>query len=140
MPPNSPPDIFLVSSCLVGLCTRYDGQIKPDHTCIKRLKNSIWIPICPEQLGGLPTPREAADISGGDGSHVLSGQAYVLSKSGSDITAQFIKGAEQVLNIAQSQKVTAVLLKSKSPSCAVTGIVGVTAALLLKHGIDVREY
>ncbi len=139
-PSSSSSDIFLVSSCLVGLCTRYDGQIKPDKACINRLKNSTWIPICPEQLGGLPTPREAADISGGDGSHVLSGQAYVLSKSGSDITAQFIKGAEQVLNIAQSQKVTAVLLKSKSPSCAVTGIVGVTAALLLKYGFDVQEY
>ncbi len=61
-------------------------------------------------------------------------------KSTIDVTAQFVKGAEQVLKIAQSQRVTAVLLKSKSPSCAVTGIRGVTAALLLKHGFDVQEY
>ncbi len=137
---SSTPDTFLVSSCLVGLCARYDGQIKPDNACISRIKNGAWIPVCPEQLGGLPTPREAADISGGDGNQVLAGQAHVLTKSGIDVTAQFVKGAEQVLKIAQSQRVTAVLLKSKSPSCAVTGIRGVTAALLLKHGFDVQEY
>ena len=136
----SSPDIFLVSSCLVGLCTRYDGQIKPDKACIRRIKNALWIPICPEQLGGLPTPREAADISGGDGQQVLAGKANVLTKSGTDVTSQFIKGAEQVLEIARSQKITAVILKSKSPSCAVTGTTGVTAALLLEHGFDVQEY
>jgi uncharacterized protein YbbK (DUF523 family) len=129
-----------VSSCLVGLCTRYDGQIKPDNACIRRIKNALWIPICPEQLGGLPTPREAADISGGDGQQVLAGKANVLTKSGTDVTSQFIKGAEQVLEIARSQKITAVILKSKSPSCAVTGTTGVTAALLLEHGFDVQEY
>jgi len=136
----SSPDIFLVSSCLVGLCTRYDGQIKPDNACIRRIKNALWIPICPEQLGGVPTPREAADISGGDGQQVLAGKANVLTKSGTDVTSQFIKGAEQVLEIARSQKITAVILKSKSPSCAVTGTTGVTAALLLEHGFDVQEY
>ena len=136
----SSPDIFLVSSCLVGLCTRYDGQIKPDNACISRLKNAIWIPVCPEQLGGLPTPREAADISGGDGQQVLAGKASVLTKSGRDLTAQFIKGAEQVLQIAQTHKATAVILKSKSPSCAVTGTTGVTAALLLENGFDVLEF
>lgn len=137
---SSSPDIFLVSSCLTGLCTRYDGQIKPDKACISRIKDATWVPVCPEQLGGLPTPREAADISGGDGNQVLTGYARVLTESGNDVTAQFIKGAEQVLKIAQSQNITAVLLKSKSPSCAVTGVTGVTAALLLKHGFDVQEY
>lgn len=136
----SSPNIFLVSSCLVGLCTRYDGQIKPDNACISLIKNALWIPVCPEQLGGLPTPREAADISGGDGQQVLAGKANVLTKSGTDVTSQFIKGAEQVLEIARSQKITAVILKSKSPSCAVTGTTGVTAALLLEHGFDVQEY
>ena len=136
----SSPNIFLVSSCLVGLCTRYDGQIKPDSACISLIKNALWIPVCPEQLGGLPTPREAADISGGGGQQVLAGKANVLTKSGTDVTSQFIKGAEQVLEIARSQKITAVILKSKSPSCEVTGTTGVTAALLLEHGFDVQEY
>jgi len=136
----SPADIYLVSSCLVGLCTRYDGQIKPDNACLSRLKNSAWIPVCPEQLGGLPTPREAADLSGGDGNQVLTGQARVVTKSGLDVTAQFINGANQVLKIAQSQKITAVLLKSKSPSCAATATMGVTAALLASHGFEIEEY
>lgn len=140
MSSNPSPEIFLVSSCLVGLCTRYDGRINPDKACISRLKNAIWIPVCPEQLGGLPTPREAADISGGDGRLVLAGKASVLTKSGMDLTAQFIKGAEQVLQIARAQKITAVILKSRSPSCAVTGPTGVTAALLLENGFDVLEY
>ncbi len=140
MPSRSCPEIFLVSSCLTGLCSRYDGQIKPDNACINRLKSATWIPICPEQLGGLSTPREAADISGGDGYRVLAGQAQVLTKNGIDVTTQFIKGAEQALKIAQSQKITTILLKSESPSCAVTGTIGVTAALLMRHGFDLQEY
>ena len=137
---TEPLDIFLVSSCLVGLCTRYDGQTKPDTTCINRLQNAIWIPVCPEQLGGLSTPREAAEISGGDGEQVLTGGASVLTQSGCDLTAQFIRGAREVLKIAQSQKITAVFLKSKSPSCAVNGTIGVTAALLHQHGFTLREF
>ena len=135
-----PLDIFLVSSCLTGLCTRYDGQAKPDSDCISRLQNAIWIPVCPEQLGGLPTPREAAEIYGGNGQQVLEGKARVLTESGIDLTAQFIKGAEEVLKIARSQKITAVFLKSKSPSCAPRGTMGVTAALLNKHGFTLREF
>lgn len=137
----TPPEIFLVSSCLVGLCTRYDGQAKPDNMCINRLKKTIWIPVCPEQLGGLPTPREAADIIDGDGKQVLAGQARILTRnSGIDVTAEFINGARQVLKIAQSQNITSAFLKSKSPSCGVTGTIGVTAALLQAHGIDVQEF
>ena len=107
---------------------------------MNKLQNATWIPVCPEQLGGLPTPREPADIFGGDGKQVLAGRARVLTKSGIDLTAQFIKGAEQVLKIAQSQKFTAVFLKSKSPSCAVKGRIGATAALLLANGFDLQEF
>lgn len=109
--------------------------------CVKRLKKEIWIPVCPEQLGGLPTPREAAEIIGGDGKQVLTGEARVLTRRGGvDLTAEFVNGAKQVLQIAQSQKITAAFLKSKSPSCGVTGTIGVTAALLQAHGIDVHEF
>ena len=137
---TEPLDIFLVSSCLIGLCTRYDGQTKPDDACINSLQNATWIPVCPEQLGGLSTPREAAEISDGDGEQVLEGKARVLTPTGSDLTAQFIRGAEEVLKIARSQKITAVFLKSKSPSCAVNGTTGVTAALLRQHGFTLREF
>lgn len=137
---TSKPELYLVSSCLTGLCTRYDGRIKRDPDCLAKLKDKIWIPVCPEQLGGLPTPREAADICGGDGHDVLSGRAHVRTKTGTDVTRQFIKGAEQVLTIARSQPVTAVLLKARSPSCGSTGVCGVTAALLLKHGFKLEEF
>ncbi len=131
--------IYLVSACLVGLCTRYDGQSKETPDCLLKLKDAVWIPVCPEQLGGLPTPREAADITGGEGRDVLNGQARVLTKGGVDLTADFIRGAEQVLQIARSQNIQAALLKARSPSCAVSGTIGVTAALLQKSGIQVTE-
>ena len=137
--PHSLP-IYLVSACLVGLCTRYDGKILENPDCLKQLQKAIWIPICPEQLGGLPTPREAANISGGDGADVLAGTARVLTKSGTDLTEQFILGARQVLHLARVQNVQAVYLKAKSPSCAVHGKIGVTAALLHAAGFRLTEF
>lgn len=130
----------LVSACLVGLCTRYDGQTKVSPSCLEQLKSLHWIPICPEQLGGLPTPREAADIIGGNGIDVLAGKAQVVTKGGIDLTAEFILGAEQVLQIAQSQHIGMAFLKARSPSCAVNGIIGVTAALLRAEGVQLVEF
>lgn len=130
----------LVSACLVGLCTRYDGQIKSDSSCLSQLRSTVWIPVCPEQLGGLPTPREAADIIGGDGNDVLAGKAKVTTKSGIDLTTEFIRGAEQVLQIARLQNICLALLKARSPSCGVQGRIGVTAALLRSSGITVTEF
>ena len=134
------PQIYLVSSCLAGLCTRYDGQTKENAACIARIQSATWIPICPEQLGGLPTPREAADITGGDGRDVLAGKARVITKSGVDVTPEFLQGAKQVLEIAQSQSIQGVFLKARSPSCAVSGKIGVTAALLKEYGFCVTEF
>ena len=132
--------ICLVSACLVGLCTRYDGQTKANSHCLDHIKTSHWIPVCPEQLGGLPTPREAADIVGGNGQDVLAGKARVVTNSGIDLTAEFIRGAEQVLQIARSQNIHIAFLKARSPSCAVSGTIGVTAALLQSSGVEVKEF
>lgn len=132
-------EIILVSSCLAGLCTRYDGRIVENPVCLDRIKDTIWIPMCPEQLGGLPTPRTAADIIGGNGTDVLEGHAKVICKDGTDVTEQFIKGAQQLLDIAQRQNISTVLLKARSPSCGVTKE-GVAAALLKKHGFPVEEF
>jgi len=142
MKTSNNPEICLVSSCLVGLLTRYDGQKKsPDSKCMARLKNAVWIPVCPEQLGGLPTPREPADIVGGTGRDVLAGKARVLTrKDNSDCTQEFIRGAEQVLSIARNQNINTVLFKARSPSCGMGNIIGVTAALLQQHGIKVLEF
>lgn len=133
-------EICLVSSCLIGLCTRYDGKTIINQQCRSRLTGKIYIPFCPEQLGGLPTPREAADIIGGDGHDVLAGRARVVCKTGRDVSAEFIQGARQVLKIATSQNITTVLLKARSPSCAVNGNIGVTSALLQQHGFALEEF
>ena len=140
MNPPPPPSPCLVSACLAGLCTRYDGRIKENRKCLKRLEESIWIPVCPEQLGGLATPRDPAEIVGGDGNAVLKGTARVISRSGMDVTDNFLIGARQVLNIAQRQGIRTFFLKSRSPSCGVDGSLGVTAALLLQHGYDIEEF
>ena len=129
----------LISSCLLGLCTRYDGQSKPNERCLKYLNDFIYIPVCPEQLGGLPTPRPAANLSDGDGMDVLTGFASVITRDGRDVTKEFIAGAEGVLKIAQDQNIRLALLKARSPSCGVKKL-GVTAALLAANGIKTVEF
>ena len=136
----SPPPIYLVSACLVGLCSRYDGQTRPNQTCRQRLQDGIWIPFCPEQMGGLPTPRTAADLIEGDGNDVLTGKAKVITRDGRDVSQQFIKGAEQTLFLAKSQQVTSIFLKAGSPSCGISEKAGVTAALLQQHGFHLIEF
>ena len=128
--------LYLVSACLMGLCSRYDGQVIQNSLCKSLLLETFWIPVCPEQLGGLPTPRPPADIVGGNGSDVLAGNAKVLTREGFDVTEAFIRGAFQVLAIAENQSVEAILLKSRSPSC---GQAGVTSALLRQHGFHIFE-
>jgi uncharacterized protein YbbK (DUF523 family) len=130
----------LVSACLAGLCTRYDGKSKPDPACLALLESMEWLPICPEQLGGLPTPRTPADIVDGDGQDVLAGKAAVIDRNGVDVSTRFILGARQTLAVARARNIELALLKSGSPSCGVSGRPGVTAALLLQHGIDCREF
>lgn len=134
------PSACLVSSCLIGLCTRYDGRCKTDTSCINALHQSIWIPVCPEQLGGLPTPRERASLINGDGHDVLQGTARVVTESGRDVTESFIRGANQTLQLAKTKAITAAVLKSRSPSCAIHGTIGVTAALLQAAGIELYEF
>jgi len=137
---SNAPETILVSACLIGLCTRYDGRIKPSSSCIQCLSNQHWIPVCPEQLGGLPTPRTAADLVGGDGYDVLAGRAQVMNRDGLDVTADFIRGARQCLALAEARQIKTAFLKAKSPSCGLNPKIGVTAALLKRHGISIIEF
>jgi uncharacterized protein YbbK (DUF523 family) len=107
-----------------------------------------FIPICPEQLGGLSTPRAPSSIVKGDGKQVLSGHARVINSLGKDVTRAFIKGARESLKLARLTGATKAFLKNKSPSCGLntpycetdTGYgLGVTAALLLSAGIEIIE-
>jgi uncharacterized protein YbbK (DUF523 family) len=106
------------------------------------------IPICPEQLGGLPTPRPPSTIVNGDGEEVLRGRARVINDRGEDVTGAFLKGARESLALAKLTGAQKAFLKGKSPSCGLrtpycetaTGYgIGVTAALLLCNGIEVVE-
>jgi uncharacterized protein YbbK (DUF523 family) len=131
--------IYLASACLTGLKTRYDGRIITIAACRKAVAGGIYIPVCPEQLGGLPTPRTAADLVGGDGHDVLAGRARVLDRTGKDVTENFILGARQVLAIAREQDIAKVILKAGSPSCGLVPKLGVTAALLQEQGYEIIE-
>ena len=131
--------IYLASSCLLGLKTRYDGRIMPDDACLKGVAGALCIPVCPEQLGGLPTPRPAADLVGGDGYDVLAERARVITENGVDVTKHFMLGARQVLEIARRQKIAGIFLKAGSPSCGLNPKIGVTAALLKASGYTIME-
>lgn len=134
------PPIYLVSGCLLGLVCRYDGRVQEYPECRRELVGKVYVPVCPEQMGGLPTPREPADLIGGDGAAVLAGTARVVTRSGVDVTANFLAGAEQVLRLARELQAAAVFLKSGSPSCGAGRVLGVTAALLRREGFGVREF
>jgi len=123
----------------MGLKTRYDGRINTTDACMMVESDAVCVPVCPEQLGGLPTPRVAADLVGGDGHDVLAGKARVISREGLDVTGNFILGARQVLEIARQQNITKVFLKARSPSCGLTPQVGVASALLQAEGYLIVE-
>ena len=140
---------ILISACLLGVNCRYDGGNSRDENAISLHQSDELISVCPEEAGGLPTPRPAVEIVGGDGNDVLDGKARVLTADGVDKTEEFLKGAQFALELAQSQSATSVILKSKSPSCGCGEIYdgsfsrtlisgdGVTTALLKRHGIEV---
>ncbi|MBS5378965.1 MAG: DUF523 domain-containing protein [Veillonella sp.] len=130
---------LLISECLCGVCCRYDG----DHNkidCLEELKSLYnLIPVCPEVLGGLLTPRPPAERIGD----------RVQTRNGIDVTEQFKRGAELALAIAIDNNCLCALLKAKSPSCGygeiydgsftrtiVNGL-GVTSELLLQHNIQI---
>ena len=130
---------ILVSACLLGVCCRYDGQSKAYPAMLELLKDHELIPVCPEQLGGLPTPRPPAEIRNG----------RVINNLGQDVTAQYEKGAAEALRLYDLLHCDCALLKARSPSCgaeqvydgAFSGTLisgqGVAAKLLSQHHITV---
>lgn len=138
--------MILISACLLGVCCRFDGK-NSAHKDIQILHTQeVLIPVCPEQLGGLPTPRSPAEIKKGNGMDVLLKRARVINAEGLDVSTQFITGAEQALFIVRALGVDRAILKERSPSCGTHYIkrggrtiegVGVAAALLKKHGIQI---
>ena len=130
---------ILVSACLLGLACRYDGASKPREEVLVLKERHELIPVCPEQLGGLPTPRVPAERQG----------ERVVTREGGDVTAQYRKGAEEALQLCRLFDCDCAVLKERSPSCGCRGIYdgsfsgnltegqGVTAELLIRAGIPV---
>lgn len=130
---------ILVSACLLGVECRYNGkgELKKDIEML--LKEHELIPVCPEQLGGLATPRDPAEIQGNK----------IITKTGVDVTKEYLKGAEEVLKLAKLYNCSTAILKERSPSCGYGKIYdgtfskilidgnGAAADLLIKNGIKV---
>lgn len=141
---------ILVSRCLLGHRVRYDGGASGPFDQLQQwLDEGRVVPLCPEVAGGLPTPRAAAEIPGGQGAQVLDGDAAVITTDGEDVTVQFLSGAHQALDLVREHGIRIAVLKANSPSCGnlltydgtfsgvkVSGE-GVTAALLKRHGVRV---
>lgn len=129
---------LLISTCLLGVCCRYDGASKAHPLAAELAKRHTLVPVCPEQLGGLATPRPPAERRGN----------RVVTREG-DVTDQYHRGAEETLMLCQLLDCEAAVLKERSPSCG-HGVIydgtfsgtlapgdGVTAELLTAHGIPV---
>ena len=142
---------ILVSACLLGDPVRYDGHSKLlRHDGLARLVDcGRVIPFCPETAGGLPVPRPAAEIEGGDGARVIDGTARVVTSKGDDVSDEFLHGARQALAVCRTHAVQIAILTEKSPSCGSGSVYdgsftratiagsGVTATLLRRNGIEV---
>jgi uncharacterized protein YbbK (DUF523 family) len=140
----------LISACLLGIRCAWSGDDKyQNNRAIELSKVETVIPVCPEQLGGLQTPRTPQEIQGGTGDDVLDNKCRVLNKNGEDVTEQFIKGAEETLKIACQLNIKEFIAKSESPSCGcgqiydgtfsgkLIGGDGITTALLRRNGIRI---
>lgn len=141
--------MIIASACLCGVDCKYSGGNNLNEDIYKLFKEGKVVLVCPEQMGGLKTPRVPAEIVGGDGLDALEGRAKVLTKDGEDVTKEFIKGAEETLKLANALKPEKIILKSKSPSCGCGKIYdgtfssklingnGVAAQLLIKNKFSV---
>lgn len=132
--------MILVSACLAGINCRYDGKNTYQQSLEKLIETGKVVLVCPEQLGGLSTPRYPAEIKG---------TGEVIDTSGKDVTFEFNKGAIETLKIANLMKCKYAILKKNSPSCGFGEVYdgtfsktkkegnGITAELLNKNGIKI---
>lgn len=130
---------ILVSACLLGVACRYDQGEKTDSRLLGLMDENILIPVCPEVLGGMPTPRLPCEIKDG----------RVVNELGQDFTREFQKGAEETLKLARLYQVDLAILKAKSPSCGCGKIYdgsfskrlikgnGITSQILLRENFKV---
>ena len=127
----------LVSACFLGIPCRWHGRrAKRRDALLERLKKKyVLIPVCPEQLGGMPTPRSGEYLHGGTGADVLDGRLRIRdSATGEDLTDFHVNGSRYSLEIAETVGARRAYLKSGSPCCDRDGVTG---ELLRRAGIEV---
>ncbi len=142
---------IVISKCLLGEKVRYNGtDLQVEKCLLKTLAERYQIiPFCPEVAGGLPIPRDPAEIQNGEGYDVLCGNAKIVTTGGVDVTSYFVTGAQMLLKLCKENKAKIAILTELSPSCGskiiysgcFTGTKkagsGVAAALLKANGIRV---
>jgi uncharacterized protein YbbK (DUF523 family) len=142
---------LLVSACLLGVACNHEGRGSPRAAVDELARRYRLVPVCPEVLGGLPTPRAAAELTGGDGADVIAGAggARVVNVDGDDVTAAYRRGAEAAVTLARAVGANRAVLKARSPSCGSSAVYdgtfsrrlvpgrGVTAAALAAAGLEV---
>lgn len=140
----TPGSSVIVSACLLGVECNYKSeassvwQKRPD-LFRELLRTYNVVPVCPEQLGGLPTPRIPAELTG-SASDVFSGSARVINRSNDDVTGQFVKGARAALYLAEMFQIKAAILKAKSPSCGYKQVYDGTFSGRLLSGQGLTAY
>jgi uncharacterized protein YbbK (DUF523 family) len=139
----------LVSACLAGRECTYQGTHRTHPEVLELVASGRAVLVCPEEEGGLPTPRPEAEILGGTGGDVLDGDARVVSVAGEDVTEQYAAGARIAVERAGQRGCRVAILKARSPACGCGAIYdgtfagtlregdGVAAAALRRAGIDV---
>ena len=142
---------LVISACLLGVACNHEGRGSSRAIVDELARRYRLVPVCPEVLGGLPTPRAAAELIGGDGGDVLTGagRARVVNIEGEDVTAAYRRGAEAAVTLALATGARRAVLKARSPSCGSSAIydgtfsrrlvpgTGVTAAALRGAGLEV---
>lgn len=133
-----------ISSCLCGINCKYNGKNNLNPIFLELVNAGVAVPFCPEQLGGLKTPRVPAEIK-----KDFKGNLKVVTKNNINVTNEYFLGAERALNILKALEITKVILRRRSPSCGYGEIYdgtfsgtiiegnGITVDLLLKNGIEV---
>ncbi|MEG2245929.1 MAG: DUF523 domain-containing protein [Peptostreptococcaceae bacterium] len=141
--------MILVSACLLGINCKYDGDNNKHEKVIQYLKNKQFILVCPEQLGGLPTPRVPSEIDNKVSNENSFNSYIVKDKNGLNVSENFSKGAYETLKIAKLYGCKEAILKEGSPSCGSNKIydgsfngnkidgMGITARTLKKEGIKI---
>lgn len=141
--------MYIVSACLCGVNCKYSGKNNINEKCLKLLKEGRAILVCPEQLGGLQTPREPVELKGTAEDIIENKRGMAVTNNGKDCSEAFVRGAYETLNIAKEAGITRAILKEGSPSCGCNLVYdgtfsnnkipgkGITAYLLEKEGLTV---